>query len=93
MCDTRNSTLAENIIAHMPPVVTAAIALNILHAAKFDGWTDESYKPSDKAIALANKIAESEDYCWAVPMARESGLVAWSASSKKRWLDDNKQSK
>ena len=81
MSDTRNGTLAENIIAHMPPVVSAAIALNILHAAKFEGWTDENSKPSNEAIALATKIAESEDYCWAVPMARESGLVAWSANS------------
>lgn len=92
MSNTRNGTLAENIIAHMPPVVSAAIALNILHAAKFDGWVDDNSKPSDEAIALANKIAESEDYCWAVPMARESGLVPWSANSNP-CLDDDEQSK
>lgn len=89
MSNTRNGTLAENILGHMPPVVLAAIAQNILSAAKFDGWMDESNKPSDEAIALANKIAESENYFWAVSMARESDLVAWSVNSKPCLDDDD----
>ena len=78
MADTRNGTLAENILGHMPPVVLAAIAQNILSAAKFDRWIGEHHRPSDEAIALANKIAESRDFCWAAPMAREQGLICWT---------------